>query len=409
MGLFDRKKIDWYFFAMVLLILVFSCLAVYSSTSSSQSLPMRENFNKQLIWIAIGLMLMVLITFVPTRWYRELCYIGYAGLIVSLILLDLIGGSAGSANRWFELGSIKFQPSEFMKPMLVLTLARYLSNDDLDPNRFRTLLTVFGLALLPFALVIKQPDLGTALAFLVVTLPMLYWRGLKPIAIFIIVSPFLTFIASFNFWTFFFSILLISSMLFFSGKSAPVFWSVFFLNILVGILAPQIWSELHPYQQNRILTFLGLVSDPQGAGYQIIQSKVAIGSGGLLGKGFLQGTQTQLRFLPAQHTDFIFSVLAEEWGFVGSLIVLAVFFAFLWRGIGIAAASNDRFGSLSVAGLVTLFAFQVVVNIGMTVGIMPVTGLPLPFISYGGSSMITSLIMAGLIANVSMRRYHYYR
>jgi rod shape determining protein RodA len=203
-----RKKVDWLLISCVLMLLVFSCLAVYSSTSNSQSMNMRENFDKQLVWIAIGLALATVISLVPTRWFREISYLGYAGLVVSLILLDLISGPTG-AHRWFEWGTIKFQPSEFMKPMLVLTLAHYLSDDDLDPHQLRTLLTVFILALVPFALVIKQPDLGTALTYGVVTIPMLYWRGLKSLVVFIILSPFITFVASFNFWTFFFVILLI--------------------------------------------------------------------------------------------------------------------------------------------------------------------------------------------------------
>jgi rod shape determining protein RodA len=296
-----------------------------------------------------------------------------------------------------------------MKPVLVLTLARFLSDREGDPNLPRILFTAFGLAMLPFLLVIQQPDLGTALTYLIITIPMLYWRGLKMFVIFVICAPFITFIASFNYWTFFFVMLTISVILVAARRGALVFWSVFVLNIVVGILAPQVWGHLHSYQQQRILTFLGLVSDPQGAGYQIIQSKVAIGSGGFWGRGILQGTQTQLRFLPAQHTDFIFSVLAEELGFLGSLVILSAFFLFLIRGVSVAASTKNPFASLVAVGLVSIFAFHVVVNIGMTVGVMPVTGLPLPLISYGGSSMVTSLIMVGMILNVSVKRFHYYR
>jgi len=254
-------------------------------------------------------------------------------------------------------------------------------------------------------LVLKQPDLGTALTFLILLIPMLYWKGLSLFVIFVICSPIITFISSFNFWTFFFIILFICAILLLSRQRAIVFWSVFMLNIIVGIVAPFFWNHLHDYQQQRILNFLGIISDPKGVGYQIIQSKVAIGSGGILGKGFLHGTQTQLSFLPAQHTDFIFSVLAEEWGFLGSFVVLATFLILLIRGISIASSAKTNFSGLLTVGLVTIFAFQVVVNIGMTLGIMPVTGMPLPFISYGGSSMLSSMIMAGLIMNISLQRY----
>jgi rod shape determining protein RodA len=328
-------------------------------------------------------------------------------LLLSLLILD-ISSHTDDANRWLMIGGIHLQPAEFMKPVLVLTLARFMSDKQRSPKQIKNVLLVFGLAFIPFILVIKQPDLGTALCFMVVTLPMLYWWGLSTFAIFIIVAPFITFIASFNFWSFFFVILMTSFVLYVSQRKMSVFWTVFTINILVGIVAPQVWGHLHAYQQQRILTFLGLVSDPQGAGYQIIQSKVAIGSGGLLGKGFMQGTQTQLRFLPAQHTDFIFSVLAEEWGFIGSAVVILAFFLLIIKSINIASANKNRFTSLVVIGLAAIFMFQIVVNIGMTVGVMPVTGLPLPLISYGGSSMITSLMMIGIIAKASRDRFRHF-
>jgi rod shape determining protein RodA len=193
--------------------------------------------------------------------------------------------------------------------------------------------------------------------------------------------------------------------LFFSKRGAFVFWSLFVLNIGVGVLAPFIWNKLRGYQQDRVLAFLGLLSDPLGVGYQIIQSKVAIGSGGIFGAGWLQGTQTHLRFLPAQHTDFIFSVLAEEWGFIGSIIVLITFFLFLQRSAYLASIMKSPFYCLTAVGIVTIIAFQVFISIGMAIGIMPVTGIPLPFISYGGSSMIANMFMVGILLNISKRRF----
>jgi rod shape determining protein RodA len=234
---------------------------------------------------------------------------------------------------------------------------------------------------------------------------MLYWRGLSPFTIFVICSPLIAFLASFNYYAFSAAILLISVVLYLSRRGKRVAWSVFLLNVFVGTLSPVVWNGLHGYQQQRILTFLGLVEDPRGVGYQIIQSMVAIGSGGIFGKGLLHGTQTQLRFLPAQHTDFIFSVLAEEWGFIGSLAVLALFFVFIMRAIKIAASSSYRFASLAAMGMATIFAFQAIVNLGMTMGIMPVTGVPLPFISYGGSAMLTNMTMAALLSNAVTQRY----
>ncbi len=400
-------KIDWVLVTTLLLLLLFGLVTVYSATYKSDQVQLSNNFNKQVLWVLAGLVVCAVITFMPTGWLYALAPGLYSFFIILLLLLEFLPHSGGTTSRWFQLGSIQIQPSEFMKPIMVLALARFLSKENHTPDKVNNLFLTFLLVIVPFVLVLKQPDLGTSLAFIVLTIPMLYWRGLSGFVIFIICAPLVSFVAAFNFWTFFFAIILISAALFYYHRGAVVFWLFFLLNIGVGILAPVFWGKLHEYQQQRILTFLGLVSDPHGVGYQIIQSKVAIGSGGFLGKGLLHGTQTQLRFLPAQHTDFIFSVLAEEWGFIGSLIVLVIFFIFLFRSAHIAAHSQNFFSSLLTIGAVTIFAFQVFVNIGMTLGIMPVTGLPLPFISYGGSSMISSMILAGLIFNTAVRRFIY--
>jgi len=401
-----KRRIDWVIVGCVLSLSLYGLLAIYSATHSSESVQIRLNFDRQIIWIAMGLVVGAILTFLPTTWFISLSTFLYSPLLLALLALELFGRS-GDANRWLDIAGFRFQPSELMKPVVVLTLARFLSEDSNSPNQFKKLALAFLLVLVPFVLVLKQPDLGTSLSFLVILIPMLFWRGLKPFVIFVLCSPILAFISSFNFWTFFAVMLVISFILYLSRTGLLVFWSVFLLNITVGILAPILWGKLHDYQQQRILTFLGLVSDPQGMGYQIIQSKVAIGSGGFWGKGLLQGTQTHLRFLPAQHTDFIFSVLAEEWGFIGALVVLVTFFIFLYRGISIATSTNYRFASLMTIGLVSLIGFQVIINLGMTIGIMPVTGIPLPFVSYGGSAMITNMAIAGMIANVSLQRFKY--
>lgn len=396
-----RAKLDRVILICLLLFCLFSLMAVYSATHSSESPAIRENFNKQMIWIGVGLVVFYLVARIPPVVFYSSCYGLYAVLVFMLLIMDLFGIIAGGSRRWFEIAGIRIQPSEFMKPVLVMTLAHFLSVETHSPNRLRYLLMVFGLALVPFALVIQQPDLGTSLVYLAVLIPMLYWRGIDPFIIFVLVAPVVTFFASFNLISFFIVILLITAVLYVSRRRKSVFIGVFLVNIAVGLLSPVMWNRLHAYQQQRVLTFLGLVSDPQGTGYQIIQSKVAIGSGGLLGKGLLHGTQTQLRFLPAQHTDFIFSVLAEEWGLLGSLAVLLVFFIFLQRTIKIASSANHRFASLLCIGLMSMLAFQIIVNIGMTMGVAPVAGVPLPYISYGGSAMLTNMVVAGMICNVA--------
>ncbi len=394
-----KARIDKVLLACVLLLSLFSLLAVYSATYSSDTESVRDNFNKQLIWVGLGLVIFYVTSRIPPVVIYSSSYALYGILAVLLILIDFFGAIAGGGQRWFNIAGIKLQPSEFMKPVLVLTLAHYLSVETHSPNRLRHLLVTFVLALVPFLLVIKQPDLGTSLVYLSVLIPMLYWRGLDAFTIFVLVAPIISFFASFHIVSFFVVIFLISAVLYLARRGKVVAISVFVINILVGLFSPAVWNSLHGYQQQRVLTFLGLISDPKGVGYQIIQSKVAIGSGGLLGKGLLQGTQTQLRFLPAQHTDFIFSVLAEEWGFWGSLAVLVTFFIFLQRGIKIASSANHRFASLLAIGLVTTLAFQIILNIGMTMGVAPVTGVPLPFISYGGSATLTNMAIAGMICN----------
>ncbi|HOT96798.1 MAG TPA: rod shape-determining protein RodA [bacterium] len=400
-----KTRVDRVILICVLLFSLFSLLAVFSATHGSKVAAIHDNFAKQIVWVAIGLALFFALTFVPLHIIFSLAYPLYALLLLMILGIDLVGSISGGAQRWFEVGGVKIQPSEFMKPVLVLTLARFFAPEQVNPNQIKNLLIAFAIVLIPFVLVLEQPDLGTSLVYLAVIIPMLYWRGLQPFTIFVIVSPVIAFLASFNYYSFSAAILLISAVLYLSRRSKRVAWSVFFVNVFVGTLSPLVWERLHGYQQQRILTFLGLVNDPRGVGYQIIQSMVAIGSGGLTGKGLLQGTQTQLRFLPAQHTDFIFSVLAEEWGFIGSLAVLALFLVFLSRGIKIAASSGYRFARLATMGLVITIAFQAVVNLGMTMGIMPVAGVPLPFISYGGSAMLTNMTMAALLSNAATQRY----
>ncbi len=392
---------------VVVVLLIFIGLgAIYSASYHVESPALKTNFAKQILWFFISFIFMVLTVIVPLKNYRDIAYIVY---VVSVVLLvgPLFLGKIADVNRWIELGPFKFQPSEFAKIGVLLALARYLANERRDLMNLKEIAVAFSLVLLPFVLVVKQPDLGTALVFISLILPVLYWAGLPTFYLFAIVAPFVVMLAAFNFYTFFSAMIIIGSILLYFRKGFNVFIILMILNISVGIVTPYLWGKLHNYQQHRILTFLGLELDPDGAGYQVIQSKVAIGSGGILGKGFLHGTQTQLRFLPAQHTDFVFSVIGEEFGFIGVLFILFLFLLVLRRGIYVASVARDKFASLLCIGAVTIIAFHVFITIGMTVGIMPVTGIPLPFISYGGSSLVTSMILIGFIISTSIRRYKY--
>lgn len=388
------------------LLLICGLFAVYSATQSSGAADIQLKFNRQVIWVSLGVVIFFVTAFLPIRFFYEHATKIYA-LSLLLLILVLIIGDGNGARRWIALGPAWLQPAEFAKIGTVLVLAAYLSHENRRLGSIRDTIVAFLLVLTPCFLIMQQPDLGSAIVFLVIILPMLHWAGLSPAVLFVLVAPLVSLLCSFNFYSFFIAMTGISVALFLFQRGIRFFLINFVLNIAVAISTPIVWNLLKEYQQKRLLAYLGIVSDPHGIGYQVIQSKVAIGSGGILGKGFLQGTQTHLRFLPEQHTDFIFSVIGEEFGFVGVFIVLALFFCLIVRGFQIAVNVKSRFSSLMVFGAVLILLFQVFVNVGMTIGMMPVTGLPLPFLSYGGSSMLTSLIFVGLIVNASRKRFDY--
>ncbi|RMF59864.1 MAG: rod shape-determining protein RodA, partial [Calditrichaeota bacterium] len=400
------RQIDVKLLLTVLALTACGLLAIYSATHLAESPAAQQKFTRQLLWATLGLMVLLTTAFSPLRLFYKHAYTLYAFSLFALVLVLLVGKGAG-ARRWLTLGPIWLQPSEFAKVATVLALARFLSQEHRNLRNIRDVTLAFSLAFLPLALIIRQPDLGTSLVFLALILPILHWAGLSPVVLFVLLAPALSLVCAFNYYTFFAAMLLISGVLLFLRRGMAFFLANFSLNVGVGVLTPIAWNLLKGYQKNRILTFLGLVSDPHGLGYQVIQSKVAIGSGGLLGKGFLAGTQTHLRFLPEQHTDFIFCVIAEEFGFLGVLVVLSLFAYLVIKGFQIAMSVKSRFSSLVVFGAAVVFLFEIFVNMGMTVGIMPVTGLPLPFLSYGGSSLLSGMVFAGLMLNASRKRFAY--
>ena len=385
-------------------LMAIGLIAVYSATH----LTIQSGggyFSKQLTIAIFGFVLMFAIAFIPFRYIQRSSYIFY-GLSILLLIFVLIFGSRGfGAERWLAIGSLRLQPSEFCKLATIMAVANYISKSDVDINKFKHFFVVISLIIIPFVLIARQPDLGTSLVFLAIILPLLYWSGLNWFYLFVIIAPLITLILSFNFYAFLIWMIVVSIILVLSRQKPIILIGVFLLHIFVGLITPVLWGQLKPYQQQRILTFANPEADPQGAGYQIIQSKVAIGSGGIWGKGFLQGTQTQLRFLPAQHTDFIFSVIGEEWGFSGALVVLLLFTLLIIYLIYLASLVRSKFSSLVIVGITTVLFFHIVVNIGMTIGLAPVTGLPLPFISYGGSFLLSMFLMMGIIMNFSMNRY----
>ncbi len=365
---FDRRLAYHFDVALVLLTLALAAIGVatvYSATWTPSSTGLWSNplAVRQLFYAAIGLVGMLVAVLFDYRRLERYAYAIYALTLGLLLMVPLLGSVGGGARRWIDLGVVSVQPSEMIKIGLVVAIARYFHRAHATGDfKLRNAIPALLLLGAPAALILAQPDLGTV--------------GIVCIVFF--------------------------SMLFFAGLRVRSF---VFLAALGSAAVPLLWGHLKPYQQQRVWTFLSPEMDPLGAGYHVIQSKIAIGSGMFWGKGFLLGTQNKLHFLPEQHTDFIFSVFAEEWGYIGALVLLTLYAAFVLRGLYVASRAKDRFGALLTFGIVAMVFWQAVINIGMTSGVLPVVGIPLPFVSYGGSSLTTMMMAVGLIINVNMRRF----
>jgi rod shape determining protein RodA len=397
-------KYDYLTLGLILILITIGCFAIFSATYSTTA---EENnfFSRQLLWCILGVLVMIGVSFISLKVINRFVYWFYLFCLFLLLLVFLVGKVGQGAERWLIVGPVYVQPSELAKLATILAVSKYLSDKYADVNKFKYFSIAVLLILMPFILIARQPDLGTALVFLALIIPLLYWAGLNWFNIFTILTPLLTMILSFSFWAFMILMISIVVVLAYSRRKPIVLVAVFLLNIGVGIATPYLWNQLRPYQQKRILTFVNPEKDPKGAGYQIIQSQVAIGSGGIWGKGYLKGSQTHLRFLPAQHTDFIFSVIGEEFGFIGASFILLVFLMLILRFIHIAAMIRGQFESLTIIGIVTVLFFHTIINIGMTIGMAPVTGLPLPFLSYGGSSLVVNMMMVGVVLNISRNKF----
>lgn len=358
------RRLDGTLILAVILIASLGITIIGSATHVNiPDYPGRFAFaGKQLAFFLIGL----IVAGVSLRYdYRRLYHWAPAIFVVNaaaLLVVKFAGTSALGAQRWIAIGPITLQPSEFAKLFMIICLARLLSRHPEGFHTWKSLLPVAGLMVLPFGLVFIQPDLGTSLVFAAITFGMLYISGLRMRLV----------------------------------KQA-------FIGLLAVI--PFLWMFVfHDYQKQRVLVLIDPQTDPFGAGYHVIQSKISIGSGGFIGQGLFAGTQSQLNFLPENHTDFIFSVIGEELGFVGAVFLLFLYFLLLYRAIMISRSSGDSFGSLLAGGIFSMWLFQVFINVGMTLGIMPVTGIPLPFMSYGGSALIVNMLCTALLLNIYLRR-----
>jgi rod shape determining protein RodA len=397
--------------------MAFGLAALYSCTVPFQTVDgvvpatvARSVFLSQLSWVGIGVIVAALCMALPIRLFESFAYLIYAIAVVALALVLVIGDERSGSRRWLEIGPLAIQPSEAAKLAAICVLARFLA---MRRERGTAFLLLGCIALIGplFVLVLREPDLGTSLVFLAFPVAMLFWAGARATLLIAIASPLLSAFVMFYGqqvldstlpWALY--IIALMTMLFLARTYLLKSGALIAANVFLGLSTSIVWDHLRDYQRARILSFLSPgETDLLGHGYQAMQSKVAIGSGGLLGKGYLHGSQKGLAFLPERHTDFIFSVVGEEFGLWGASLVVLLFALLVHRAIRIATTARRPFASLLAIGVGTYFFFQAVVNIGITVGLLPVTGLPLPFISKGGTSMLTSCAMMGLLLNVSRR------
>lgn len=355
------KELDITLIVLVLVIFIMGLMFLYSA-SFQKSLSISKNFTiMQLFWMGLSILFFIVILFVGYQHLLDWAYILYVLGIISLLLVLFFAPLRYGARRWFDIGPLTIQPSEMVKLFTIIALARYLGERGSKSNTVSCLLVSLLIIAVPALLIFKEPDLGSALLLFPILLVMLYAFEIK--------------------------------------------WRYLFY-VLAGALitSPILWHILKDYQKKRLLVFLNPNLDPLGAGYTVIQSKIAIGSGGLIGKGWLSGTQNQLNFLPERHTDFIFSVVGEEWGFAGALVLVLLYFLLLKKMLDIISLTKDVYAKLLGTGIIAMIWAQVIINIAMTLGLMPVVGITLPLISYGGSSLFTTVISIAIVLDINRRR-----
>jgi len=408
--LFEKWAVDPALVAAILAVSLFGVAMIYSA--GVVYVPddvTKVAWLRQSLWLIIALVAFTGLSRVPLRWIEWVAVPSYAFSVVLLAATLVIGtgkGTAAGVKSWIDLGPIGFQPAEIAKIATILMLARVLAQREEGLASLRDILLPSALVGLPLMLVMLQPDLGTAMAFGGILFAMLYWAGTPVALLLLVASPIVGLILSYDtrIWSWY--IVGVVAFLFFYRYRLFLFESVAVVlaNVAAGTISRPLWNSLATYQQNRILVFLDPEVDPRGAGYQLIQSKVAIGSGGLTGKGFTMGTQKRFDFLPEQHTDFIFSVVGEELGFLGTVGAILAFGYVLSRLVKMAQDSPDPFAGLVLLGILGAWLVHIFVNVGMTVGIVPITGIPLPFVSYGGTFLLMSWVAVAIAVRVAHER-----
>lgn len=399
-------KFDFAVFIPALMLAVIGLVAIFSSTYNH---PVAGgNFERQFLWLIASLVVFLIIYFLPSRSFFIAAVPIYAISLILLIAVLFAGKTVYGAKSWLALGPVGFQPSEFAKIGTIFFLAYWLGKNRGDINNLKDIGAALIIGFIPVLLILMEPDMGTAIVFMFITFIMIFWSGINLFSIFVVVSPAIVFFASlFGTGVFILALVFVLLALYFFRRNLFLSATVFVMNIAAGFFFDYVYRFLQPHQQKRLESFIDPNADPLGSGYNALQAKVAIGSGGLLGKGFMEGNQTQLRFIPEQWTDFIYCVIGEEFGFIGSIFVLLLFFIVMVRLLDISATTKNTFSSLVVVGILSMIFIHFAINIGMNVGITPVIGLPLPFVSYGGSSLLVNMMMLGVVMNIYKNRKQY--
>lgn len=399
-------KFDFKIFIPLLLLVIIGLAAVYSATLNNPKAT--DNFEKQLLFAAISFLVFFITYAVPTNTFRLISVPTYFLSIGLLLVVLVIGKKVSGAKSWLGIGTFGFQPSEFAKIGTILMLSNFLTRLNNNIDSFKDILLALAIGLIPIGLILLEPDMGTSIIFFSVIIIVLFWKGISLLGLFVVLSPGFVAVASlFGSIPFVASLILTIVVLLFFRKDLFFSGSVFAINLAAGFFTDYLYNALSPHQQARIKSFIDPMSDPLGSGYNSIQAMVAIGSGGLMGKGFLQGNQTQLQYIPEQWTDFIYCAIGEEFGFIGAILVIVLFTVLFIRLLNIASSTKDEFLSLLVIGIFGVYLTHFIINVGMVIGILPIIGVPLPFVSYGGSSLLVNMFMLGIVANIYRTRKNY--
>ncbi len=398
-----QDRFDIAIFLPVIILTIIGLLAIFSATVNHPTAS--GNFNKQLVSAIISIFVFIIVYSLPQRTFQLFAIPTY---LISLLLLAAVlvmGKTVYGSRSWLSFGPIGFQPSEIAKLGTILALSYWLTYKSRDINNIKDIGIALLIGFVPVLLILLEPDTGTAIVFIIITLSLIYWSGISLFGLFVVLSPgIVTFASLLGTHVFIIAMIMVAVALFLFKRDLFNSTTVFILNLGASFFFDYAFKILKPHQQKRIESFLDPSADPLGSGYNALQAKLAIGSGGILGKGFLEGNQTQLRFIPEQWTDFIYCVIGEEFGFIGSLFVLVMFLIIFIRLLNLSTLAKDRFSVLVIIGILSLLFSHFAINIGMNIGITPVIGLPLPFLSFGGSSLLVNMIMIGIVLNIYKNR-----